>query len=108
MKILISNRSSIPIYEQIKEQIIALIADGHLNPHDKLPSIRSLAKDLKISVITTTRAYSDLEDEGYIVGVQGKGYFVLEKSQELNYEAMMVQVEEHILELIKLKEQLEL
>ncbi len=103
MKIIISNRSSVPIYEQIKDQIISSIREGTLKANDKLPSIRKLAKELKISVITTTRAYSDLEEEGYIIGVQGKGYFILEQSKQLNEEVMMVSLETHLIEVIKLQ-----
>ena len=83
MKIILSNRSGIPIYEQIKEQIKAAIFSGELQEDDMLPSIRQLARDLKISVITTTRAYSDLEQEGFIANVQGKGCFVLPRNTEL-------------------------
>jgi len=83
MRIILSNRSGIPIYEQIKEQIKTAIFSGELQEDDLLPSIRQLARDLKISVITTTRAYSDLEQEGFIATVQGKGCFVLPRNTEL-------------------------
>ena len=73
MKPVISNRSSVPIYEQIKNQIKDAILSGELKEDTALPSIRQLAKDLKISVITTTRAYNDLEVEGFVVNIQGKG-----------------------------------
>jgi len=93
MKIIVSNRSGIPIYEQIKEQIKAEIFSGELQEDDILPSIRQLAQDLKISVITTTRAYSDLEQEGFIVNVQGKGCFVLPRNTELARENAMHKIE---------------
>ncbi|MEM5770256.1 MAG: GntR family transcriptional regulator, partial [Bacillota bacterium] len=83
MKIVVSNRSGVPIYEQIKSQIKEAIFSGELREDDLLPSIRQLAKDLKISVITTARAYSDLEQEGFIVTVQGKGCYVLPRNKEL-------------------------
>ena len=94
MKIIVSNRSGIPIYEQIKEQIIAAIFSGELREDDILPSIRQLARDLKISVITTMRAYSDLEQEGFVINVQGKGCFVLPRNTELARENAMHKMEE--------------
>jgi GntR family transcriptional regulator len=94
MKIIISNRSGIPIYEQIKEQVKTAIFSGELREDDILPSIRQLARDLKISVITTTRAYSDLEEEGFIVNVQGKGCFVLPRNTELARENALHKMED--------------
>ena len=76
MKIIISNSGEKPIYEQISEQIKELIARGELAPEQMLPSMRYLAKELRISVITTKRAYSDLERDGFIETVTGKGSFV--------------------------------
>ena len=76
MRIILSYQSSIPIYEQIKEQIKASILSGELAEGMQLPSIRQLARDLKVSVITTTRAYSDLELEGFLQTVPGKGSYV--------------------------------
>lgn len=93
MKIVISNHSGTPIYEQIKDQIQEAILAGELKPDDMLPSIRQLARDLKISVITTTRAYNDLEEEGFIVSVQGKGSFVLPQSKEMVQENALRKVE---------------
>ncbi len=93
MKIVISNHSGTPIYEQIKDQIKEAILAGELKPDDMLPSIRQLARDLKISVITTTRAYNDLEEEGFIVSVQGKGSFVLPQSKEMVRENALRKVE---------------
>lgn len=76
MKILISNSSKLPIYEQIVNSIKEEIINGTLEPNEKLPSIRSLAKDLNISVITTKRAYEELENQGFIETVGGKGCYV--------------------------------
>ena len=94
MRIILSNRSGVPIYEQIKEQIKAAIFSGELQEDDMLPSIRQLARDLKISVITTTRAYSDLEQEGFIATVQGKGCFVLPRNKELARENALHKMED--------------
>ncbi len=93
MRIIVSNRSGVPIYEQIKEQIKAAIFSGELREDDILPSIRQLARDLKISVITTTRAYGDLEEEGFVVNVQGKGCFVLPRNKELARENALHKME---------------
>lgn len=93
MKIIVSNRSGVPIYEQIKSQIKEAIFSGVLQEDDLLPSIRQLAKDLKISVITTTRAYSDLEEEGFIVSVQGKGCYVLPRNKEMARENALRKIE---------------
>ena len=73
MKIIISNQSELPIYAQIREQIKEQILNGQIKEGEILPSIRSLAKDVGVSVITTTRAYNDLEKEGFIATMQGKG-----------------------------------
>ena len=94
MKIIVSNRSGIPIYEQIKEQIKTAIFSGDLQEDDLLPSVRQLARDLKISVITTTRAYSDLEEEGFIASIQGKGSYVLPRNTELARENAMHKMED--------------
>ena len=76
MRIVLEHQSGIPIYEQIKEQMKTSILCGDLSENELLPSIRQLARDLKVSVITTTRAYNDLELEGFIQTVQGKGCYV--------------------------------
>jgi GntR family transcriptional regulator len=93
MRLIVSNRSGVPIYEQIKEQIKAAIFSGELSEDELLPSIRQLAQDLKVSVITTTRAYSDLEQEGFIVSVQGKGCYVLPRNRELARENALFKME---------------
>lgn len=100
MRIIISNRSGIPIYEQIKEQIKEAIFSGDLQEDEVLPSIRALARDLKISVITTTRAYSDLEQEGFIANVQGKGCYVLPRNAELAKENAIHKMESALCEAI--------
>jgi len=97
MRIIITNTLGMPIYEQIKEQIKEAILSDELCEGDVLPSIRQLARDLKISVITTTRAYSDLEQEGFIVIVQGKGCYVLPKNSELVHEQLLRKIEDSFL-----------
>ena len=94
MKILLSNKSDLPIYEQIKSQIKEQILTGTITENEFLPSIRQLAKDLGISVITTTRAYSDLESEGFIATLRGKGSYVLPKDTEMVKEQYFKKIEE--------------
>jgi len=94
LKILLSNKSDLPIYEQIKAQIKEQILSGAIAENEFLPSIRQLAKDLGISVITTTRAYSDLESEGFIATLRGKGSYVLPKDSELVREQYLKKIEE--------------
>lgn len=96
MDLIISNASGKPIYEQICTQIKNVILSGELSPGDALPSIRALAKDLRISVITTTRAYDELERDGFIDRVPGKGCYVAEKNLELVREAHLKQIEDHM------------
>ena len=96
MDIIISNSSGTPIYEQIEEQIKSLIMTGELAAGDALPSMRILAKDLKISVITTKRAFEDLERDGYIESVVGKGSFVKGINPELMKENMKFVIEQHL------------
>lgn len=96
MNILISNTSDKPIYEQITSQIKAMIMNGELEAGTLLPSMRTLAKELRISVITTKRAYEDLERDGFIYTVVGKGSFVAEKNMEFVREEQYRIVEEHL------------
>ncbi len=96
MDIIISNANNQPIYEQIYIQIKTLIVSGKLKEGELLPSIRNLAKDLRISVITTKRAYDELEKDGYIYSVAGKGSYVAEKNTELIRETQLKEIEEHI------------
>lgn len=102
MLIRLSNTSNQPIYEQITQQLKQAILSGKLHPGEALPSIRSLAKDLKISVMTTKRAYSDLERDGFIVTIAGKGSYVAERNQDFLREELLRQVEEHLLKATKL------
>lgn len=93
MKILISNQSELPIYAQIREQIKEQILNGHLKEGETLPSIRSLAKEIGVSVITTTRAYNDLETEGFIATMQGKGSVVLAADNQFLKEQYLKRIE---------------
>lgn len=102
MKIIISNSSSTPIYEQIKNQIINQIMSEELKEGDSIPSIRVLANDIKISVMTIKKAYDELENEGYIQSVQGKGTFVAPKNTELAKERANKDIEEHISKIIEI------
>ena len=96
MKLVLSNASGVPIYEQIKQQIKAAILAGELREGEALPSLRSLAKDLKISVLTVTRAYTELEQEGFVQNVQGRGCFALGRGSELIKEQLIVRAENHL------------
>ena len=102
MEIYIDNKSGTPIYDQIYTQIKNLILSGELSEDAPLPSIRNLAKDLRISVITTKRAYDELEREGFIYTVAGKGCFVAPKNIELIREENLKQVEEHLMKAAEL------
>lgn len=94
MDIIINNSSGVPIYEQIEEQIKSQIMSGDLVEGEALPSMRVLAKDLKISIITTKRAYEDLERDGFIESVTGKGSFVKGINGDIVKENMMFAIEE--------------
>jgi len=96
LDIIISNSSGKPIYEQITSQIKNLIITGELRPGDALPSMRLLAKELRISVITTKRAYEDLERDGFIQSIMGKGSFVTSQNTELIREEHLRKVEEYL------------
>ena len=102
MTILIDNRSGAPIYEQIFTQIRDQIFSGTLPEDTPLPSIRTLAKDLRISVITTKRAYEELEAAGYIYTLPGKGSFVAPRNEALLREEHLRQLEEHLQEVRRL------
>ena len=102
MTILIDNTGGVPIYEQIYSQIKSNIINGTLKEDDMLPSIRSLAKDLRISVITTKRAYEELERDNYIYTIAGKGSFVAKKNLDLLREENLKLIEEHFSDIIKL------
>lgn len=102
MKMIISNSSSVPIYEQIKSSIIEQIMSGVLKENEMLPSIRSLASDIRISVMTIKKGYDELEQDGYIVTVQGKGSFVVPKNIELAKEQARKDIEIFLNKSIKL------
>ena len=101
MHIHLSNASDKPIYEQITTQIKEVILANKLLAGDALPSIRSLAKELKISVMTTKRAFADLERDGFIETVAGKGSFVTERNQDFLREELLRQIEEHLQKAVK-------
>ena len=101
MNIIISNLNGKPIYEQIASQIKALIISGQLHEGDMLPSMRLLAKELRVSVITTKRAYEELEREGFITSQTGKGSFVAGKNAELVREAQLQKLEEQLTQAIE-------
>ncbi len=94
MKIIISNQSELPIYAQIREQLKEQILNGQIPEGTTLPSIRQLAKEVGVSVITTTRAYSELEAEGFIATMQGKGSVVLPTDNKLLREQYLLRIEE--------------
>ncbi|MDI3537263.1 MAG: GntR family transcriptional regulator [Eubacteriaceae bacterium] len=102
MEIIISNASDKPIYEQIASQIKGKIMSGELLPGDMLPSMRLLAKELRISVITTKRAYSDLEKEGFIETVTGKGSFIAAQNTNLIREEQLRQVESFLYQAVEI------
>lgn len=102
MRLFIDNRSGVPIYDQIYTQIKSQIISGELEEDAPLPSIRNLAKDLRISVITTKRAYEELERSGFIYTVAGKGCFVADKNIDVVRESVMAEIEKHLEEALKL------
>ena len=102
MELIIRNTAGQPIYDQISSQIKAQIIAGTLRAGDVLPSIRGLAKDLKISVITTKRAYDELEAEGFVTTVAGKGCFVAEKNLDLVREQQLKDLEGHLTAAVEL------
>ncbi len=101
MNINISNTSTVPLYEQIQTQIKTQIINGNLNPGDGLPSIRNLAKELKVSIITTKRAYEELEKDGFIETIVGKGTFVSNQNTERLKEITLYNIENKLEEIIK-------
>lgn len=101
LNINVSNSSTIPLYEQIQNQIKAQILSGCLTSGEGLPSIRNLAKELKVSIITTKRAYEELEKEGFLQTVAGKGTFVAQQNTERLKEMAMYEIESKLEEIIK-------
>ena len=108
MKMIISNSSSVPIYEQIKQSIINQILDGELNENELLPSIRVLAQDIKISAMTIKKAYDELEKEGYLKSIQGKGTFVAPKNTELAKEQAQKDIEKYIEKIVAISNRFEI
>ena len=108
MKMIISNSSSVPIYEQIKQSIINQILDGELNEDELLPSIRVLAQEIKISVMTIKKAYDELEKEGYLKSIQGKGTFVAPKNTELAKEQAQKEIEKYIEKIVSISNKFEI
>ena len=102
MDILLSNSSGKPIYQQIADQVKEQVCSGALTAGEALPSMRLLAKELRISVITTKRAYEELEKAGYLYTVPAKGSYVAEKNTQLVREAYLTQIEEHMTEILSL------
>ncbi len=102
MNIIVSNASSQAIYEQIYNQVKLAIVSSEINTGDLLPSIRNLAKDLRISVITTKRAYDELEKDGYIYSVAGKGFYVAEKNLDFMREQYLTEIEEHMRKILSI------
>lgn len=100
MRMIISNSSPIPIYEQIKNSIIEQIMNDELKENEAIPSIRNLASDIKISVMTIKKAYDELETEGYIISRQGKGTFVAPKNTELAKEKAQKDIEDYISKIV--------
>ena len=96
MRIIISHHSGVPFYEQVKEQIKACVLSGEVLEGEPLPSIRQLARDLKVSVITTTRAYNDLELEGFIQTIPGKGCYVKKVNEDLIKEQFLKETKMHL------------
>ncbi len=108
MKIIISNNSAIPIYEQIKNAIINGIINGDLQENESLPSIRTLAQDIRISVMTIKKAYDELENEGYIITRHGKGSFVAPKNTELVMEQAKKEIEANIIKILEIANKFEI
>ena len=102
MNIFVDNKSGIPIYNQIYSEIKREILNGAIGEGEPLPSIRNLSKDLRVSIITTKRAYEELEKEGFIYTLPGKGCFVAEKNTEIIREDNLRKIEEHMDEILKL------
>ena len=105
---IISNSSSVPIYEQIKQSIINQILDGELREDELLPSIRVLAQDIKISAMTIKKAYDELEKEGYLKSIQGKGTFVAPKNTELAREQAQKDIEKYIEKIVDISNRFEI
>ncbi|HHT43589.1 MAG TPA: GntR family transcriptional regulator [Firmicutes bacterium] len=101
MNLIISNRSDEPIYIQLKRQIKEAILNGELQEGEACPSLRTVAKELRISVLTVSRAYAELEAEGFVKNVQGRGCFVMTRGQELLREQLVCQIEGALIQAVK-------
>ena len=108
MKIILINGSSIPLYEQIKNAIKENILKNKVKEGEQLPSVRTLSKDLKVSILTVKKAYDELEEEGFVESRQGLGTFVAGKDSEVKREEMQKELENHLQEAIKLSADLDL
>lgn len=108
VRVIISNNSEVPIYQQIKNQIKDEILKGNLTDGELLPSIRHLANETGVSVLTSKRAYDELGQEGYINGVQGKGFFVAAQNMDILREGKIKEVENKFLEAFKIAEMIDI
>ncbi|QQE46533.1 Uncharacterized HTH-type transcriptional regulator yurK [Peptoniphilus harei] len=108
MKIILINGSSVPLYEQIKNAIKENILKNKVKEGEQLPSVRTLSKDLKVSILTVKKAYDELEEEGFVESRQGLGTFVAGKDSEVKREEMQKELENHLIEAIKLSADLDL
>ncbi|WP_019125305.1 GntR family transcriptional regulator [Peptoniphilus grossensis] len=108
MKIILINGSAVPLYEQIKNAIKENILKNKVEEGEKLPSVRTLSKDLKVSILTVKKAYDELEEEGFVESRQGLGTFVAGKDSEVKREELQKKLEEHLQEAINLSIQLNL
>ena len=108
MKIILINGSSVPLYEQIKNAIKENILKNKVEEGEQLPSVRTLSKDLKVSILTVKKAYDELEEEGFVESRQGLGTFVAGKDSEVKREEMQKKLENHLQEAIKLSVDLDL
>lgn len=101
MNIIIDDKSKLSLYEQIQSQIKSQILAGNIKPGEMLPSIRTLAKEIKVSIITTKRAYEELEKEGFLETIQGKGTFVSDKNEDRMKEIAMYEIENKLEDTIR-------
>lgn len=108
MKIILINGSAVPLYEQIKNEVKENILKNKVSEGQQLPSVRTLSKDLKISILTVKKAYDELEEEGFVESRQGLGTFVAGKDSEVKREELQKKLEEHLQEAINLSIQLNL
>lgn len=108
MKIILINGSSVPLYEQIKNAIKENILKNKVGEGEQLPSVRTLSKDLKVSILTVKKAYDELEEEGFVESRQGLGTFVAGKDSEVKREELQKELENHLQEAIKISADLDL